>query len=83
MLELSGCYYRERRLLAFLIIIMMIGFIGIFLSGHWQHGPLYEVDKVLLGTITLTFIFLAYSVHLKIRHIESIRHYLKKQTKKT
>lgn len=72
----EGRYYFARRLFIFLIILSFIGAIyGLFIY-KGPHDPV-EIAKVGIGG-TFFWLFWANSMHLRIRHIESIHYYLGK-----
>jgi hypothetical protein len=75
MLKKANFYYSARRAFVLLTILMLVGSLSILFV---YKGPLDAVGMAEQGFIgTFFWLFCAYSMHLKIRHSESIRHYLK------
>ncbi len=76
MLDSANRYYSARRIFAILSIMAVISILFAFF-GYGEVNPLPEREKLLVTMFTISVIFVAYIMHLKIKHIESIQHYLK------
>ncbi len=76
MLDSANRFYSARRIFAILSIMAVISIYFAFF-GYKDVNPLPEREKLLVAMFTIIVFFLAYIMHLKIKHLESIQHYLK------
>lgn len=75
MLEKASRYYLARRIFLFLSLLTLFGSLAVLFVYRGPYGSTAMARQGFIGAFF--WLFWTNSMHLQIRHIESIRHYLK------